>query len=107
MKLASSSLKALLSNAGLNIDYLKPWVLKKISHSCWFKGLELDGSEILGDISHDTRLDYFTSFSDLEEDFISMSKNEAITDLWDIDDRKNMAILRLSDVDIASIWSLA
>ncbi|MFV7480527.1 hypothetical protein [Acinetobacter junii] len=107
MKLASSSLKALLSNAGLNIDYLKPWALKKISHSCWFKGLELDGSEILGDISHETRLDYFTSFSDLEEDFISMSKNEAITDLWDIDDRKNMAILRLSDVDIASIWSLA
>lgn len=107
MKLSASSLKMQLHNAGLNINYLKPWALTKISHSCWFKGLELDGTEILKDISHDTRLDYFTSFSDLEDEFISMSRNEAITDLWDIDDSKNMAILRLSDVDIASIWSLA
>jgi len=107
MKLSSSSLKELLNSAGLDINYLKPWALQKVSHSCWFKGLNLDGTEILKDISHNTRLDYFMSFSDLEDEFISMSRNEAITDLWDIDDSKNMAILRLSDVDIASIWSLA
>lgn len=107
MKLAASSIKFMLHDAGLNPDYLKPWLLKKVSHSFWMKELDIENEFDLSEISYNSRLDYFSCFSDLEPDFIEMAKNNSIEDLWDIDISKNIDILKLSDIDIASIWSLA
>lgn len=107
MKLASSSIKIMLSDANLNTEYLKPWFLYKLKHSYWLKNLDNIQEFNLEEISYNSRLDYFTSYSDYEIDFASMATNDSISDLWDIDDSKNLDILRLSDIDIASVWSLA
>lgn len=106
MKLSSSSIKHLIKDAGLTADALRPWFLTKLKHSYWLKNLELEEYSDIEEISLNSRLDYYLSYSDQKEDFESMATNNSINDLWDIDESRNLDILKLTDIDIASIWSL-